>query len=96
MPQPAQRRPEQSFFPEPALDRAVGMIMTLAAELYVVRDRLRCLERTLEKQGQLDPARLDAYEPSAEEQSEIERDRDAFVESLLSHVAGRQASKGVG
>ena len=32
-------RPEQTFFADPALDRAVGMIMALATEVWVMRDR---------------------------------------------------------
>ena len=35
---------EQTFFDDPALDIAVAMIMTLATELQVTRDRLRSLE----------------------------------------------------
>ena len=38
-----ERGPEQSFFADPALDRAMGVIMALATEVYVLRDRLRAL-----------------------------------------------------
>ncbi len=87
-------RPEQIFFDDPALDRAVGMIMTLASELYVLRDRQRCLEKMLAAKGMLDIAALDGYKPSAEEAREIAADRDAFVASLMENVLGRQVSKG--
>ncbi len=40
-------RPEQTFFADPAMDRAMGLIMTLAAELYVTRDHVRVLETVL-------------------------------------------------
>ena len=79
---------EQTFFADPALDRAVGMIMTLAAELYVVRDRQRALEVLLEGQGVLEPGALDAYTPSAEEAERLKSERDAFVAGLLQHTTG--------
>jgi len=31
--------PEQTFFPDPALDRAFGVVMALATEVWVLRDR---------------------------------------------------------
>ena len=58
----------------------------LAAELYLTRDRLRALERTLEGSGALTPGVLDAYKPAPEEAAALTADRDAFVASLLEHV----------
>lgn len=88
-------RPEQVFFADPALDRAMGVIMALAAELYVTRDRLRCLERVLEAQGLLEPGQLDAWQPSEAERAAILADRDAFVAHLMGHMTGLQVSKGI-
>ena len=51
-------RPEQTFFEDPALDRAFGMVMALATEVYVLRDRVRALETALAKSGAVDPAAL--------------------------------------
>ena len=56
-------RPEQIFFNDEALDRAVGMIMTLSAELFVTRDRLTVLERVLTARGFLEFNELDDYQP---------------------------------
>lgn len=86
-------RPEQTFFEDPAIDRAVGMIMALAAELYLTRDRLRALERTLEGSGGLAPGALDAYRPAPEEAAALTADRDAFVAGLLEHVVAAQKSR---
>ena len=38
--------PEQTFFEDPAIDRLMGVTMALAAEVYVLRERLRALEGT--------------------------------------------------
>lgn len=89
-------RPEQTFFPEQALDRAMGVIMALATEVYVMRDRQFALERQLAERGVLDLARLDAEPAAADPDSAaISADREAFVAHLLSSVLGIQASKGV-
>lgn len=87
-------RPEQTFFADASLDRAVGMIMTLAAELWVVTDRLRALERMLEQRGQLAPGALDRYVPTAEEAKAIDSERREFVEALMERVVAQQKSKG--
>ncbi len=86
--------PEQTFFDDPALDIAVAMIMTLATELQVTRDRLRSLEVLLEKQGVLAADALDGYEPDEEESKRLGSDREAFVASLFEAIKRRQASKG--
>jgi hypothetical protein len=86
-------RPEQTFFADPALDRAFGVVMALATEVYVLRDRLAALEGQLAARGLLDRAALEA-EPSAEAIAARAADRDAFVEHLLHHLLGRQVAKG--
>jgi hypothetical protein len=86
-------RPEQTFFADPALDRAFGVVMALATEVYVLRDRLAALEAQLAARGLLDRAALEA-EPSPEEIAARAADRDAFVEHLMHHLLGRQVAKG--
>lgn len=86
-------RAEQVFFADPALDRAFGVVMALATEVQVLRDRVAALERQLERGGQLDRTALDA-EPSADELAQSKQDREAFVRHLMSPLLGRQASKG--
>ena len=86
-------RPEQTFFADPALDRAFGVVMALATEVYVLRDRLAALEAQLAARGLLERAALDA-EPSSEEIAARAADRDAFVEHLMHHLLGRQVAKG--
>ncbi len=44
---------EQQFFKDPAIDRLMGMVMALAAEVYILRDRTRALEEILENNGLL-------------------------------------------
>ncbi len=87
-------RPEQTFFPDPTVDRAMGVIMALTIEVYVMRDRQFALERALADHGVLDLAQLDA-EPAPADAAAMAADRQAFVAHLMSSVLGVQASKGV-
>ena len=87
-------RAEQIFFPDPSVDRAMGILMALATEVYVLRDRQLALERMLAAKGIVDLAQLDA-EPAPAEAAAMAADREAFVAHLMSSVLGVQASKGV-
>ena len=85
------KRKEQTFFEDEALDRAVGMIMTLAAEFYITRDRCTKLERILADKGIIDPAEIEAYEPDPETRRADAQDRDAFAAALLRNIRGKTA-----
>ncbi|WP_050929099.1 hypothetical protein [Aestuariivita boseongensis] len=85
--------PEQTFFADPALDRAFAVTMTLATEVWVLKDRVMALEAALAKAGVVDPAALDA-EPDHEERQSREAARQAFVAGLLDNLTGLQASAG--
>lgn len=84
---------EQTFFEDPALDRAFGVVMALATEVYVLRNRQRALERLLEEAGTFDRAALDG-EPSDEERRAEADDRAAFTRGLMISLLGKQQSQG--
>ena len=86
-------RPEQTFFEDPAIDRAFGVVMALATEVYVLRDRVRALETLLTERGVIEAGALDA-EPDPKTLAHNAADRDAFVANLMENLLGRQASKG--
>ena len=86
-------RPEQTFFDDPALDRAFGVVMALATEVYVQRDRSRALERQLQKANVIKITDLD-QEPSDAERQADALDREQFVEGLLINLLGSQQAKG--
>ena len=92
--QVALTRSEQVFFDDPAIDRLMGVVMALATEHYVMRDRIAALERQLAAAGHIDPARLDAL--SATESAADEADAAAFTQALLEPLLGLQKSLGVG
>lgn len=79
--------PEQTFFADPAIDRLMGVTMALAAEVYMLRSRLRSFERA----GNF-PRGI--VEPTAEEAEADRRDAEAFVAHLLQPVLGEQQARG--
>ena len=85
---------EQTFFKDPAIDRLLGMVMTLSAEVWVLSDRMRSIEHLLDTQGVLSRADLDAYQPDPETAQAIAAERSAFVKALMDHVISRQQSRG--
>ena len=83
--------PEQTFFPDPALDRAFGVVMALAQEVWVLRDRLAGIEAQLAERGVLDLGKL-SQEPGADEHV---AEREAFVAHLMQNLLGEQQAKGI-
>jgi len=86
---------EQTFFDDATSDRILGVVMALASEVYVLRDRQRALERLLEEQGSISRADLDR-EPTPEDVQADDEDRKRFVAGLMENLLGRQVSKGAG
>jgi len=85
-PQPAELfRPEQTYFTDPVLDRVMGVTMALAAEVFVLRSRLRGLEAALVQAGISVPPAGEATDTT---------DADAFVAHLFQPTLGAQQSRG--
>jgi hypothetical protein len=84
-------RPEQTFFADPAIDRLLAVTMALASEVYMLRSRVRVLERAHEAAGH-DIAAAATLSPEA---AEAERaDAAAFVAHLLEPSLGEQPARG--
>jgi len=73
--------PDLTFFRDPTVDRVLGVVMELAAEVYVLRDRLHTVERLL--QHSLDLAELEGYEPTEAERAQRLAGRDALIARIL-------------
>jgi hypothetical protein len=71
--------PDLTFFRDPAVDRVLGVVMELAAEVYVLRDRVQTLERVLQRSG----ADVTSYEPAPEERAARLAERDALIARIL-------------
>lgn len=74
--------PLQNLQPED-LDRLGKAVITLAKELWVLKDRQRVLEAALADKGILTSELLDGWQPDAALSAALEKDRAAFIDSLL-------------
>ncbi len=71
---------------DPAVDRVMKVVVALARETYVLKDRLGIVERKLDAKGVLTRADLESFKPTPEEEKEILAACDAFVEEVLSPI----------
>ncbi len=74
-------RPEN--FSDPAIDKLVGITLSLASELSVLRERVDTLERLIERHGILKRSDIDGFEPSEAERAERTQARSEFVDRIL-------------
>jgi hypothetical protein len=83
--------PEPTYFADPAMDRIMGVVLAMATELFVTRDRLHALEKELATSGHLKRAELDA-----EPQNDAARQKDVedFVRGLFAPVLGVRTARG--
>jgi hypothetical protein len=93
-PEPRERA-EQVFFDDAAVDGLMGVLMALAEDHYVLRDRVRRLEQQLASAGHLDIAALNAA-PPPEEAGAAQDDAASFVNELLRPLLGLQDALGTG
>jgi hypothetical protein len=64
-------------------DRIVDMVVTLASEVWSLRERIAALEAIGVRQGSLSGGELDAYEFSPDEVLRLARERRDFMEGLF-------------
>ncbi len=54
------------YFEDPAIDRLLSIVMALAGEVAVVKERLDTVERLLDAKGSISRADIEAYAPDRE------------------------------
>ncbi|KMK64916.1 hypothetical protein [Puniceibacterium sp. IMCC21224] len=85
---------EQTFFEDPAVDRLMAMVMTLAAELHVTRDRLATLEMVIEQGQPVTRDVLDTFVPNPAQKEVLDSARQQFSDALMFCTLGVEASLG--
>jgi hypothetical protein len=70
-------------FSDPAIEKVLGIALSLASEVSVLRDRLDTIERLMDSRGVLPRAAIDSYEPSAAEMAERAARRMEYLERVL-------------
>ncbi len=72
-----------TFFDDPQIDAVVAIVMALAGEVAVLRERLDTIERLVEARGLFTGQELEAYQPDAAVAAEREKWRAEFIERVL-------------
>ena len=88
------KRPDQTYFEDPAVDRLLGAVMTLAAELHVTRDHVRVLEKLLVDKGVVQADEVASFVPDQATANAWDTERDAFVVSLMEALQGVTRARG--
>ena len=72
-----------AYFADPATDKLLQMVITLAGELSVVRDRLDLVERLATEAGAFDRGKLETMLLSEADKTERDASRADFVARVL-------------
>ncbi len=75
-----------TYFADPVQDALVNMVMELAAQVWVNRERMTALEAVLEEQGQLAADAVERYRPTPEKTAALRAERDRFVADILKEI----------
>jgi hypothetical protein len=74
-------------------ERLLAMLLTLASEVWFLRERLAALEAIGVRQGSLSAGELDAYELTPDEQAALAGQRREFMGSLFRAVQESAAAR---
>lgn len=72
-----------NYFEDPAVDKTMQVVLALAAEVWVLRDRVRALEEQLEAANLLDRASLDIVPEDEATIAARREERDHFISAIL-------------
>lgn len=71
------------YFDEPQLDKLLAIVMALAGEVSVLRERLDTLERLAQAKGILSIEEIEAYQPDEQTAGEREQWRADYIARVL-------------
>lgn len=77
------KRPQ--YFSDPATDKLLAIVMSLAGELSVTRERLDTIERLIEKHQLFDRVDIEAFRADGDALAERREWREKFLQRVL-HV----------
>jgi hypothetical protein len=80
------------YFENPETDKLLAMVLALAEEVSVLRDRLDTIERLTQAKGLLAQAEIDAYQPDPQAAAERDQQRAAYIARILRIVQADKAA----
>lgn len=89
------RSSRPQFFEDRAVDQVMSVVLGIAQELSVLRDRVDSIERLLDQKGSLTRAELEAWRPDAAAEAERQQRRADYLQRIfraIRHEAGQYTS----
>ena len=74
------------YLRDPVLDATVRMVVELAAQVWVDRERLLAMEVLLAERGVVTPEALATFKPDAATGARFKAERTRFIENLLTFI----------
>jgi hypothetical protein len=71
------------FFDDPATDKVLNMVVTLASEVWALRERLAAVEGAQTKRGALATGEIDGWTFAPDDETRLAEERRAFIENLF-------------
>ncbi len=78
--------PDPVYLQDPVLDATVRMVVELAAQVWVERERRLALEVLIEDHGILERGILENFRPSATQAIAFKAERDRFMEDIFKEL----------
>jgi IS5 family transposase len=72
-----------TFFADPQVDKLMAIVVALAGEVSVLRERLDTVERVAESKGLLSRQEIEAYRPAEPAAEEREQWRSQYLARIL-------------
>lgn len=74
------------YLKDPVLDATVRMVVELAAQVWIERERRITLESLLEAQGTLSRAAIESFKLDAAQAAALKRERARFIEDVFKEL----------
>jgi len=78
--------PDPVYLQDPVLDATVRMVVELAAQVWVERERRITLETVLESRGLLTCEQLEAFKPTSAQTAALKEERNRFIEDVFKEL----------
>ena len=76
----------KSLLGDPILDKIFRVLIQVAGELYVTKNRLKMIENYMKENGLIVNDDFENYQLASNELEEIEKERDKFIETILAPI----------
>jgi hypothetical protein len=77
---------KKSLLGDPMLDKVFRVLIQVAGELYVTKNRLKMIENYMKENGLIVNDDFENHQLASNELEEIEKERDKFIETILAPI----------